>query len=307
MGINILGSGKAVPNKRMFNNDFTEIETSDEWIYSRTGIKSRFILTNETNYDLALVAAKKAITNSNINPSLIKVVIVATMTPDQFTPATASKILKPLGITNAMAFDINVACSGFVYALNVGYRLLNDEDVCLVVASERVSSLLDFKDRSTCVLFGDGAGALLFKRNDKEALFYGKSKTDEANILFSGGLNNLADYKLKMKGPDVFRFALEAIKDCFNELQNKGIDLNDIDLIIPHQANKRIIESVAKKNNIPIDKFYLNLEKYGNTSAASCAIALSEAIDSNMLKKGMKVLLIAFGSGLSWGYVYFEN
>ncbi len=309
MGIRIISTGSSHPKLRVTNNDFTRIETSDEWIYTRTGIKQRYFAKDETTSSLAIEAGLKAINKANINPNDINLVIVATMTPDSFTPAVASKILAPLGIKQAMAFDMNVACAGFVYALNTASSLIND-GYALVIGSECVSKLLDMDDRTTCVLFGDGAGAVLIEKSKNKSLFYASSKTDENHILESHGLSSiteekeLKDFKLKMNGTEVFKFALDAFNDCFIELNKFNINIDDINLIIPHQANKRIIQSVMRRFSIDEDKFYLNLESYGNTSSASIAIALDEAFPN--LKKGMKILLIGFGSGLSWGYCLLE-
>ncbi len=311
VGIKIFGTGSSHPLNKISNFDFKNIETSDEWIYTRTGIKTRYISKKETTSFLAVEASKKAIEDSKIDSNRIRYVICATMTPDSFTPCVASKILNALGIKTAMAFDINVACSGFVYALNIASSLLKDEEYALVIGSECVSKLLDFKDRTTCVLFGDGAGAIVIGKTKEQALFYANSKTDEHHILEATSLGNIEnqevikDFKLKMKGPEVFRFALESFEDCFENLFKNNINLEDIDLIIPHQANQRIIASVARRYGLKEEMFYLNLETYGNTSAASIAIALDEAKRNGKLKKGMKILLIGFGSGLSWGYCYF--
>lgn len=312
MGIKILGTGSSHPKNKVTNFDFKKIETSDEWIYSRTGIKSRYIAKEETTSSLALEASRLAILESNIDVNKIKLVICATMTPDSFTPCVSSKILSKLGICNAMAFDINVACSGFVYALNIAEAMLKDDMYALVIGGECVSKLLDFNERSTCVLFGDGAGAVILEKSNNNCFFYAKSKTDEDNILEAQGLSQiktshtLHNFKLQMKGTDVFKFALSSFEDCFEDLKMKSIHLEDIDLIIPHQANKRIIMSVARRYGIREDLFYLNLENYGNTSAASIAIALDEARKEGRIKSGMKILFVGFGSGLSWGYCYLE-
>ena len=307
MGIKILGTGSSHPSKKITNFDFINIETSDEWIYSRTGIKSRYISTGESTSSLAQKACKEALTKANVQPNKIKLLICATMTPDGFTPCVASSILNELGIEKAMAFDINVACSGFVYALNIANSLLNVGEYALVVGAETLSKVLDFNDRNTCVLFGDGAGSVVIQKDTSDAVFYANSKTDIERILYANGLansvnNQICDYKLKMNGKEVFKFALDSFADCFSDLCSKNISLDDIDLIIPHQANKRIILSACKKYNLSEEKFYLNLENYGNTSAASIAIALDEARKNGKLIEGMKVLLIGFGSGLSWGY-----
>ncbi len=311
MGIEIISTGKYIPSLCFKNNDFTKIETSDDWIVQRTGIKTRYFEKKITTSQMAALAAKNALDNTSLDPKLIKVVIVATMTPDSFTPCCASKILDDLGI-RAMAFDINVACSGFVYALNVCHGLLNEGEYGLVIGADEVSKLLDFTDRRSCILFGDGAGAAIIKKCDSYSKFYAMSKTDTNYILNAGGLsqikygNTLHNFKLQMKGQDVFRFALEAFDDCFNNLEKNNISIDDIDLFIPHQANYRIICSVARKHNIDLERFYINLDKYGNTSSASVGIALDEAIRGGVLKKNMKVLLIGFGSGLSWGYSLFK-
>lgn len=312
MGIKILGTGSCHPKTIVTNNDFKKIETSDEWIYSRTGIKSRYIAKSETTSSLAIEAAKKAILASNVDVNKIGLVICATITPDSFTPCVASRILKPLGINRAMAFDINVACSGFVYALNIASSLIKDDEYALVIGGECMSKLLDFNDRSSCVLFGDGAGAVVLEKSNNECYFYANSKTDENEILKADSLKNvrtghtIRNFKLQMKGQDVFKFALESFDDCFKDMKVKNLSLDDVDLIIPHQANKRIILSVARRHEINEDKFYLNLEKYGNTSAGSIAIALDEAIRDGSIKVGNKVLLVGFGAGLSWGYCYIE-
>lgn len=313
MGFEIIGTGSHHPSNKVTNNDFKGIETSDEWIYTRTGIKSRYITDNETTSTLALESAKKAISDANIDVNDIKIVITATMTPDSFTPNVSSKILMPLGITKACAFDINVACSGFVYALSIAENMLKDNEYALVIGSECVSKILDFKDRSTCVLFGDGAGAVIIKKSNNKFDYYLNSKTDVDGILEAPGFsqilgedNTITDFKLRMNGKEVFKFALDCFCDCIDKLNEKGISMSDVDLIIPHQANKRIIQSVSRRYEIDEEKFYLNLEDYGNTSAASIAIALDEANKAGKIKKGMKLLLVGFGSGLSWGYIYIE-
>lgn len=312
MSIKILGTGSCHPKNIVTNNDFKKIETSDEWIYSRTGIKSRYIAKDETTSFLAIEAAKKAIEASKIDVDKIGLVICATITPDCFTPCVASTILKPLGINRAMAFDINVACSGFVYGLNIASSLLKDGEYALVIGGECMSKILDFNDRSSCVLFGDGAGAVVLEKSNNKCFFYANSKTDQNQILKAEGLKNvrtghtMRNFKLQMKGQDVFKFALESFDDCFKNMEINNLNLNDVDLIIPHQANKRIIMSVARRHEINEEKFYLNLEKYGNTSAGSIAIALDEAMRDGSIKPGMKVLLVGFGAGLSWGYCYLE-
>lgn len=308
MGFKIISTGLAHPQKVVTNNDFSHIETSDEWISSRTGIRQRYFCTDETTKSLAKEATIKAFQGLDIDKNRVKLLIVATMTPDNFTPSVASSILSDLDI-EAMAFDINVACSGFVYALRIAHELIKDDELALIIGAESISKMLDFNDRTTCVLFGDGAGAVLLEKNQDSFLAYSMSKSDSKKILYANGLATANEGKLEkcylnMVGSEVFRFAIDAFDDCFKHLTNEGILLQDIDLIIPHQANKRIIEHVAKKFRIDFNKFYLNLDKYGNTSAASIPIAVDEALKDGSLKSGQKILLIGFGSGLAWGYVY---
>lgn len=310
--IKILGLGHYVPSTIKLNEDFKEIvDTSDEWISSRTGIKQRHLSDGESTYDLALNAAKMAISESNIDSKSIDLVIVATITPDTFTPSTASRLIEELGIENAMAFDISAACSGYVYALNVASALLTANNLkrALVIGSECLSKIVDYKDRGTCVLFGDGAGASVIELDETKTIPYCMSKTDKENILYSNAITSngvfkggqIGDFTLKMDGKKVYLFALEAVSDCINNLiQKNNINLSDIDMFIPHQANERIIRSICNHYDLDINKFYLNIQNYGNTSAASIAIALSEGYHKGIIKKGMRIMLIGFGAGLTW-------
>lgn len=320
-GLNILGFGYYLPKKKVINNDFIDhIDTTDEWIKTRTGINSRYLSEDENTSKLAYEAAIKAIKNANIDKEKIDLIIVATMTPDNFTPSTACILQGLLGLTEnkVMAFDINAACSGFVYSLNVAYSMLNSGiyKCALVVGCETLSKIIDFTDRSTCILFGDGAGAVVATvSEDKKSYFYTRSKYDEEKVLIAEGIslsNNMnnsvvPDHFLRMNGQEVFKFAINALEDGITEIlkrANKTID--DIDVIIPHQANLRIINNVSRKLKLESGKMYVNLDKYGNTSAASIAIALSEGFESGVFKRGMKVILVGFGAGLTWGAVYLE-
>ena len=320
-GLNILGFGYYLPKKKVINNDFIDhIDTTDEWIKTRTGINSRYLSEDENTSKLAYEAAIKAIKNANIDKEKIDLIIVATMTPDNFTPSTACILQGLLGLTEnkVMAFDINAACSGFVYSLNVAYSMLNSGiyKCALVVGCETLSKIIDFTDRSTCILFGDGAGAVVATvSEDKKSYFYTRSKYDEEKVLIAEGIslsNNMnnsvvTDHFLRMNGQEVFKFAINALEDGITEIlkrANKTID--DIDVIIPHQANLRIINNVSRKLKLESGKMYVNLDKYGNTSAASIAIALSEGFESGVFKRGMKVILVGFGAGLTWGAVYLE-
>ncbi|MCR5349904.1 MAG: ketoacyl-ACP synthase III [Acholeplasmatales bacterium] len=311
-GIKVVGFGHYVPETTIKNDDFKEIiDTSDEWISSRTGIKERRISITETTTDLAYKAALMALLDSKLTGSDIDLVITATMSPDSYTPSISSKLLSKLGIEKAMAFDISAACSGFVYALNIASAILGQNNLkrAIVVGAECLSELLDYTDRSTCVLFGDGAGAVVVEKTNENGYFYSMSKTDTENILYANAirandmlLNNETDnYHLKMDGKKVYKFALDAVSDAIdNVLKMSGLKDSDIDLFIPHQANERIIMSVCKHLNLDFNKFYLNLERYGNTSSASIPIALSEAYHNNTLRKGQTVLLVGFGAGLTW-------
>ena len=311
-GIKLVGFGHYVPETTIYNDDFKNIiDTSDEWISSRTGIKERRVAINESTTELAYKAAKMALEDSKIDPNEIGIVITATMSPDSFTPSTSCKLLTKLGIKQAMAFDISAACSGFVYALNIASSLLqsNNKKYAIVIGAECLSELIDYSDRTTCVLFGDGAGAVVVEKTEDAGFFYAMAKTDKENILYANALRandiyldgELKDYHLRMDGKKVYLFALDAVNDAIsNVLELSGLKASDIDLFIPHQANERIIMSICKHFDLDFNKFYINLNKYGNTSAASIAIALSEAYHNDKLKKGQRILLVGFGAGLTW-------
>lgn len=316
----ILGSGYAVPKHCITNVDLEKVvDTSDEWIVQRTGIKSRYISTDENTSDLGYRAAVQAITNANIDKEDIDVIIVATITPDHVTPSVACLIREKLGIERSiMAFDINAACSGFVYGLQIATSLLEEYKTILVVGSETCSKIIDWNDRNTCVLFGDGAGALLVRReeNNKEMTFFSQSMVDVKQALIGKGkplspvpLQNLEPVSsyLFMDGSEVFRFAIKALEESIHEVLKKANKtLEEIDLIIPHQANIRIIKHVAKRLKLEEDKFFVNVEKYGNTSAASVAIAFAQAQEEGKLKEGMNIILVGFGAGLTYASSYME-
>lgn len=307
----IKGFGHYIPKNCISNDDLSMImETSDEWITKRTGIKTRYYSFNEDTTTIAFKAAVNALNDAKVDIKEIDLIICATITPDDFTPSVACKLLKCFNINNIMAFDINAACSGFVYALNVASSLLtaNNFKNALVIGAEKLSKLLDFQDRSTSILFGDGAGACVVSSGNNNAYFYCKAKADINNVLYASGIKNnkdlinsvCTDYYLKMNGKEVYRFAVDALEDAIkNILSISNMGISDINCIIPHQANIRIIEQVIKKMNIE-NKVFVNLNKYGNTSAASIPILLSEAYNENKIKKGDNVLLVGFGAGLTW-------
>lgn len=312
----ILGFGKAVPRKIVTNDDLSKfVETSDEWIFQRTGIRERRI-SDENTSELAYRSAVDAIKNSNIDKNEIDLIVCATMTPDNFTPSVACMVQEKLGLgDNVTAFDVNAACTGFVYALKIVASMLNTyHKKALIIGCETLSKIINFEDRNTCVLFGDGAGAIVVEKDEKNEEFYtcslGNDKdliAENVEINFEMKNKVLKSGFLKMNGKEIFKFAINVIeKSIDNILDRTNLKLEDIKLIIPHQANQRIISNVAKKLNVDNDKFFVNLEKYGNTSAASIPMALCEAFESKKITKGDKVILVGFGGGLTWGSTIIE-
>ena len=312
----ILGYGKAVPRKIVTNDDLSKfVETSDEWIFQRTGIRERRI-SDENTSELAYRSAVDAIKNSNIDKNEIDLIVCATMTPDNFTPSVACMVQEKLGFgDNVTAFDVNAACTGFVYALKIVASMLNTyHKKALIIGCETLSKIINFEDRNTCVLFGDGAGAIVVEKDEKNEEFYTCSLGNDKDLVAENVEMNfemknkvLKSGFLKMNGKEIFKFAINVIeKSIDNILDRTNLKLEDIKLIIPHQANQRIISNVAKKFNISNDKFFVNLEKYGNTSAASIPMALCEAFETKKITKGDKVILVGFGGGLTWGSTIIE-
>ena len=319
----ISGTGRYVPEHVMTNEDLAKlVETSDEWIASRTGIKERRITTGEKTSDLAYKASLKALRNANLEGKDIDLIICATISPDSFMPSVACIVQDKLGATNAAAFDLTAACTGLIYAMVTGAQFIENGmyQNILVVGSETLSKILDWEDRGTCVLFGDGAGAVVLTATEQ------KKGILAANLLSDGSKQALlcceavplsnpctmlefTDFrpKITMQGQEVFKFAVRSIIENINNVLTKAnLTAADIKYIIPHQANGRIIEQAAKLCNIPIDKFYVNLEYYGNTSAATIGIALDELVDNNELKQGDKLILVGFGGGMTSGAVLLE-
>lgn len=316
MAIKVIGTGMYVPSFKVSNQKLESIvETTDEWITNRTGIHNRYIVTTENTVDLAYEAAHRAIKQSHIDSSDIGLIIVATFTPERLTPSTACLVQARLGLNDQqiIAFDLNAACCGFVYALSVAEQFLKTKTVkkALIIGAEVLSKIMDWNDRGTCVLFGDGSGAVVVEyEQDLENSFYLNSAGDEQDSLITTQIplnhpfipSKVHPIYLQMNGQQVFKFAITAIKETITKLlEQTNLSLDDISLIIPHQANKRIIDKVVKDLKVSSEKFFLNVSEYGNTSAASIPIALHDAIKKQRLKNGDKVMLIGFGGGLTWG------
>ncbi len=302
-GLEIVATGRALPKKVVTNDDMSRlVETDDEWIRSRTGIGQRHFCEEESCTTLAIEAGRKAIEKSGIDKDEIGVVLVATTTPDYAFPSTACIVQKELGLTKeVMSFDISAACSGFLYGLGIcrGLLINSPKKYALLIGSEEISKIMDMTDRSTCVLFGDGAAAAVLKISEKEFGFHAWS---EGNIecLNCPGPGHEKDL-LTMEGNQVFRFAVKAIEEGVETvLQETGKTMDEIDYVVCHQANKRIIDYVEKKYRGTKALFYMNMERYANTSAASIPIALDEMYEKGLLKEGMQIICVGFGAGFTW-------
>ena len=306
MGLKFLRFSSYLPSNIVKNEDFEKyLDTSDEWISSRTGIKERRFSINEDTSQLSYNAASKL---NIIDKDKIDMVLVATFTADKSMPTIASGVQKLLDLReDIFTSDINMACSGFVAALNIAERFLENGRQAIVIGAEVISKYLDKEDRNTVVLFGDGAGAVLVEKNDKNSYFVTGTRTSDDTLNLS--YKNIADKKsvIEMKGKEVFRFATEIVPKAINDLLTKAnLDIEEIDKIVLHQANYRIIHSVAKKMNMDLDKFYMNMDKYGNTSAATIPIVLSEMNEKGLLEEGQKVIMVGFGAGLCWAGTLIE-
>ena len=308
----ILGCGSYLPKKILTNNDLSKkLDTTDEWIKTRTGINQRYIADKkQLNSDLGFEAAKKAIKNSKIKTSDIDLIILATSTPDHTFPSTATKIQGKLGITKGFAFDIQAACSGFIYAISVAdnFLLNNQASNALVIGSEIFSRILDWNDRSTCVLFGDGAGAIILSNKKKmnsgiiSTELYSDGRFYDLLYVNGGVASNQKAGHIKMKGREVFKHAVEKLVSCiqFNLKKNK-LKKEDIDWIIPHQANKRIMDMTAIKLGVPKSKLLVTVDQYANTSSASIPLTLDYALSNKIIKRGQIIVFEAIGGGLTWG------
>lgn len=306
MTAKIIGTGRSVPAYCMKNNDFTKfIDTSDEWIVTRTGIKERRVAKEETTVSLACEAAKKALQSAERQPEELDLILVATCSPDTFFPSTACQVQAALGAERAVAFDISAACAGFLFALNTAYAYLHSGmyKKALIVGADRMTRFVDWQDRGTCVLFGDGAGAAVIEASET-GLFSCVQHADgnRGNVLnCSVGYKEKSSY-LQMNGQEVFKFALKTVPECVEEVLKKGnIEKEKVKYYVLHQANRRILSGVAKKLGETEEKFPMNIEKYGNTSAASIPILLDEMNEKGKLKEGDILVLAGFGAGLTWG------
>lgn len=314
--VQILGTGSYVPSNIVTNDMLSQyVETSDEWIVSRTGIKTRYISKDETTTELAINAAKLALQDSNITADEIELIIVATITQDTLTPSTACNVQAAIGAKNAMAFDISSACSGFIYGIDIASQFIKNGvyKKALVIGAEVLSKIIDWNDRSTCVLFGDGAGAAVIATGDEVGITSVQCRADgskggsltcsavDLKNIYNSGTKDFHD-KVVMNGKDIFKFAVAVLEKSIERiLVENNLNIDDIDYIVPHQANFRIIEAVSKRKNYDINKFYMNLSKYGNTSSASIILALDELNKKTLLKKGDKIIIIGFGGGLTYG------
>lgn len=314
----ITGTASCLPPRVVTNDDLSKLmDTSDEWIYTRTGIHERHIAVDETVADMALDAGRKAVESAGIEPEELDLIIAATITGEQTMPGTACRVQAGLGAVNAAAFDISAACSGFLFGLSIADGFIRGKQYrhILVIGAEAMSRAVDWNDRSTCVLFGDGAGAVVVSASDGESgiidtqmhtdgngadALYGNDRSRE-NLF---GKNGESDRYIHMEGQEVFRFAVKRVPESIQQmLSANGRTADEIDMFLLHQANTRIISSVAKRLGQDLSKFPVNLEKLGNTSAASIPILLDELNRSGRLKEGKLIMLSGFGGGLSWGTI----
>jgi 3-oxoacyl-[acyl-carrier-protein] synthase-3 len=320
----ITGVGSYVPERILTNHDLEKmVETSDDWIMTRTGIRERRLAADDqATSDLAAEAAWRAMTMAGVTAEQLDLIIVATITPDMPFPATACILQRKLGARKAAAFDLEAACSGFVYGLEVAQQFIMSRtyDTVLVVGAEKLSTIVDWKDRNTCVLFGDGAGAaVLQNRPNSHGLLTAVmgANGENADLLFMPGGGSrcpaTADsvaarlHYLRMDGRETFKNAVQAMNTAAREaLQRCNLEISQVKCIIPHQANRRIIDAVADRLGATQEQLFVNLDRYGNTSAASVAIALDEAVSSGRVERGDLILMVAFGAGLTWGAAVIE-
>jgi 3-oxoacyl-[acyl-carrier-protein] synthase-3 len=307
----VAGVGSALPKRKVTNDELAAtVDTTDEWIVERTGIRSRYIAgEGETTGSLALEAARGAIEHAGVNALDIDLIVLATATPDQTFPSTATKVQAALGINDCIAFDVHAVCTGFLYALSVADSMLRSGNAskALVIGAETFSRILDWEDRATCVLFGDGAGALVLSAEETDSgILATKLHADgrHNDLLFvDGGPSTTGTVgKLRMKGREVFRHAVINLAQVLNEvLADAGLTTADVDWVVPHQANARILDATAKKLGLPPEKVVVTVDRHANTSAASVPLAFDTAVKDGRIKRGDVVVLEAMGGGFTWG------
>lgn len=316
----IAGVGTYAPEKVMSNHDLARIvETSDEWIVERTGIRRRHVAEpGTTTFELATAAAREALRNAEVSAEELDLIVVATSTPDGPFPSVACRVQNELGVPGACAFDVLAACTGFVYGLSLAdaYIASGRANTVLVIGAEVLSRMLDWQDRATSIIFGDGAGAAVVRAARRGAGFRawclgsdgrGYDKVTAGDIPRGAYAAHQSQPKIAQKGPDVFKFATDIfIRQAYAVADAAGAAIEDIDLFVPHQANRRIIEAAARRVGLPMERVQINLDEYGNTSTASIPLALGDALASNRIKSGDQVLLAGFGSGLTWGACLLE-
>ena len=317
--VEIVSTGRFLPDRVLTNRELERmVDTTDEWITERTGIKERRIACAQTTVaGMGASAARIAMERAGVEPGEIDILIISTATPDRLLPSTACDMQALLGAGNAVAFDVSAACSGWLYGLTMaeGYLTAGRGEIALVVAAEKMSSITDWKDRSTCVLFGDGAGAAVVRRSDGSKGILGTHHGSDGNLaelLYrpAGGaavpideeVLRTGDHLVRMSGREVFKSAVRSMSEAANlALKQSGLTADDVDLMVPHQANIRIIEATARYSGIPMEKVFVNVERYGNMSSATIPVALDEAVEEGRLRPDMNVLTVAFGAGLTWG------
>jgi 3-oxoacyl-[acyl-carrier-protein] synthase III len=322
--VSIIGTGSYVPDKILTNEDLSRlVDTSDEWITTRTGIKQRRVAAKDENTsDMATKAALKALEQAKVSPKDLNLILVATATPDMLFPATACFVQKKIGAVNAACLDVSAACAGFLFGIEIAQQFITSHthDTVLVIGAEKLTSITNWTDRNTCVLFGDGAGAAVLRhRGSPHGVITTHIGSDGqfTDILFMPGggsrcpiTRDNVDLNLNtihMSGKEVYKQAVTAmVRASQKALKDAGLSADDIACVIPHQANLRIIEAIADRLGIPIEKFYVNLDRYGNTSAAAVAIALDEANRSGRIKQGDYILMVVFGGGLTWASTVLE-
>lgn len=318
MTTRIIATGAYAPGQVITNDDIAKmVDTSDEWITQRTGIKERRISSGENTSGLAVGTARQLLERAGKKAEEIDLIIVATVTPDYGTPSVGCMVQKEIGASNAVAFDITAACSGFMFALSIADKYIKTGiyNNAIVIGAETLSKIVDWSDRSTCVLFGDGAGGAYIEKSETDGIIAEEtgSKGELYNILTEGhtNCNNVFNdskeepdplWYVKMNGREVFKFATKSVvKSVERVLKNANITSEEIKYVVPHQANIRIVEVISNKLEIPYEKFYMNIDRYGNTSSASIPIALNELNEKGLIKRGDKIILTGFGGGMTWG------